>query len=90
MQTNHQREITNLERKHEVSECIIYITNDWARPQGALQFSQLKGKGAGDDFDQFQLSLLLRRETRLYSTHVTYECLAPFQYKNTLENKHTT
>ena len=25
MQTNHQREITNLERKHEVSECIIHI-----------------------------------------------------------------
>ena len=25
MQTNHQREISNLERKHEVSECIIYI-----------------------------------------------------------------
>ena len=23
MQTNHQREISNLERKHEVSECII-------------------------------------------------------------------
>ena len=25
MQTNHQREISNLERKHEVSECIIHI-----------------------------------------------------------------
>lgn len=25
MQTNHQREVSNLERKHEVSGCIIYI-----------------------------------------------------------------
>lgn len=40
----------------------------------------LREKGPGDDFDSLQIGLVLRGEPSQYSTHITYECLAPFHY----------